>query len=64
MSKRRRAPHPRAPDHVTLILVGHQVNITDITGIAPGSGAAVAVRADPQGCIEVLETISPSVSVG
>jgi len=40
-----------------LVLVGHQVNITQLTGIAPAPGEGVVVRATPQGRIEVLGTI-------
>jgi phosphohistidine phosphatase SixA len=40
-----------------LILVGHQANIIDITGIAPASGGAVVVRADAQGRIRVVGQI-------
>jgi hypothetical protein len=37
--------------------VGHQVNITQLTGIAPAPGEGVVVRANAQGRIEVLGTI-------
>ena len=37
-----------------LVLVGHQANIIDVTGIAPGSGASVVVTADSQGQIKVI----------
>lgn len=37
-----------------LVLVSHQANIIDLTGIAPNSGAAVVVKADPQGQIRVI----------
>jgi phosphohistidine phosphatase SixA len=40
-----------------VLLVGHQVNITQLTGIAPAPGEGVVVRANPQGRIEVLGTI-------
>lgn len=40
-----------------LILVGHQANIIDLTGIAPASGEAVVVRAEPNGSIRVLGRI-------
>jgi phosphohistidine phosphatase SixA len=40
-----------------LLLVGHQVNITQLTGIAPAPGEGVVVRANAQGRIEVLGTI-------
>ena len=42
-----------------LILVGHQANITDLTGIAPDSGAAVVVRADKNGRVRVLGEVAP-----
>ena len=40
-----------------LILVGHQANIIDLTGIAPSSGEGVVVRADPAGDIRVVGRI-------
>jgi phosphohistidine phosphatase SixA len=40
-----------------LIVVGHQANIIDLTGIAPASGEAVVVRADRAGNIRVLGRI-------
>lgn len=40
-----------------LVLVGHQANIIDLTGIAPASGEAVVVRADRNGSIEVVGRI-------
>lgn len=40
-----------------LVLVGHQVNITDLTGVAPPSGGAVVVKADPNGSIRVIGTL-------
>lgn len=40
-----------------LVLVGHQANIIDLTGIAPASGEAVVVRADRAGRIRVLGRI-------
>lgn len=43
-----------------LILVGHQANIIDLTGIAPASGGAVVVRATPQGSIDVVGELTPS----
>jgi len=42
-----------------LVLVGHQANIIDLTGVAPNSGGAVIVRADKNGNIKVLGQISP-----
>lgn len=47
-----------------VVLVGHQVNITQLTGIAPAPGEGVVVRANPQGRIEVLGTISQPALVG
>jgi broad specificity phosphatase PhoE len=41
-----------------LVLVGHQANIIDLTGIAPDSGAAVVVRADAQGRIRVIDELA------
>jgi len=41
-----------------LVLVGHQANIIDLTGIAPTSGEGVVVRYDPDsGGVEVLGRI-------
>ena len=40
-----------------LVLVGHQVNITDVTGIAPREGEGVVVRADSDGQVMVVGTI-------
>ena len=37
-----------------LVLVGHQVNITDLTGIAPPSGGAVVVKANADGSLRVF----------
>lgn len=37
-----------------LILVGHQANIIDLTGVAPNSGASVVVKADSRGQIKVI----------
>jgi phosphohistidine phosphatase SixA len=42
-----------------LVLVGHQANIIDLTGIAPDSGGAVIARADRNGKIKVLGQIPP-----
>ena len=39
------------------MLVGHQVNITDLTGVAPPSGGAVVVKADPNGSIRVVGSL-------
>jgi phosphohistidine phosphatase SixA len=40
-----------------LVLVGHQVNITDLTGVAPPSGGAVVVKADADGSLRVVGTL-------
>lgn len=40
-----------------LFIVGHQVNIADVTGVAPSSGEAVVVRSDGRGGLRVLGTI-------
>jgi len=42
-----------------LILVGHQANIIDLTGIAPDSGGAVVVKADASGRIRVIGQLAP-----
>lgn len=43
-----------------LVLVGHQANIIDLTGVAPASGEAVVVRADRDGKIRVVGRIAPT----
>lgn len=43
-----------------LVLVGHQANIIDLTGIAPASGEAVVVRTDRDGRIRVVGRIPPT----
>ena len=45
-----------------LILVGHQANIIDLTGIAPASGGAVVVKADSMGRIRVIGELKPPSS--
>lgn len=40
-----------------LVLVGHQVNITDITGFVPASGQAVVVTARADGTVRVVGTL-------
>jgi phosphohistidine phosphatase SixA len=40
-----------------LILVGHQANIVDLTGIAPASGEGIVVRADRRGKVRVVGRI-------
>lgn len=40
-----------------LVLVGHQVNITDITGLVPASGQAVVVKAGADGSVRVVGTL-------
>lgn len=41
-----------------LVLVGHQVNITAVTGIAPASGGAVVVKARADGSLRIVGTLS------
>jgi phosphohistidine phosphatase SixA len=40
-----------------LVLVGHQVNITDITGVVPSSGEGVVVQARADGSLRVVGTL-------
>lgn len=40
-----------------LVLVGHQVNITDLTGVVPASGGAVVVKARSDGSLRVVGTL-------
>lgn len=40
-----------------LVLVGHQVNITDITGFVPSSGQGVVVQARADGTVRVVGTL-------
>lgn len=40
-----------------LVLVGHQVNITDVTGFVPSSGQAVVVKARADGTVRVVGTL-------
>ena len=40
-----------------LVLVGHQVNITDVTGVVPTSGQAVVVKARADGTVRVVGTL-------
>lgn len=40
-----------------LVLVGHQVNIVDVTGVAPASGGAVVVKANADGSLRVVGTL-------
>lgn len=42
-----------------LLMVGHQANIIDLTGIAPMSGGAVIVRANKNGKITVVGQLPP-----
>jgi hypothetical protein len=37
--------------------VGHQVNITDVTGVVPASGQAVVVKARADGTVRVVGTL-------
>ena len=40
-----------------LVLVGHQVNITDLTGAVPASGQAIVVKSRPDGSLRVVGTL-------
>jgi phosphohistidine phosphatase SixA len=40
-----------------LVLVGHQVNITDLTGVVPSSGQAVIVTSRADGLLRVVGTL-------
>ena len=40
-----------------LVLVGHQVNITALTGLVPSSGEAIVVKAGPRGALRVVGTL-------
>jgi phosphohistidine phosphatase SixA len=40
-----------------LVLVGHQVNITALTGVVPSSGGAVVVKARADGSLRVIGTL-------
>lgn len=40
-----------------LVLVGHQVNVTALTGLAPSSGQAVVVKAGSRGALRVVGTL-------
>ena len=42
-----------------LVLVGHQVNITDLTGAVPASGQAIVVKARPDGSLRVVGALPP-----
>jgi phosphohistidine phosphatase SixA len=42
-----------------LVLVGHQVNITDLTGVVPASSEGVVVRVRPSGDLEVIGRLAP-----
>jgi phosphohistidine phosphatase SixA len=42
-----------------LVLVGHQVNITDLTGVVPASGEGVVVRIGSSGELEVVGRLAP-----
>lgn len=42
-----------------LVFVGHQVNITDLTGVAPPSGGAIVVQARGDGSLRVVGTLPP-----
>jgi phosphohistidine phosphatase SixA len=42
-----------------LVLMGHQVNITDLTGVVPVSGEGVVVRVGSSGDLEVVGRLAP-----
>ena len=42
-----------------LVLVGHQVNITDVTGVVPASGQAIVVKARSDGTVRVVGVLPP-----
>lgn len=42
-----------------LVLVGHQANITDLTGVVPASGEGVVVRVGSSGDLEVIGRLAP-----
>ncbi len=42
-----------------LVLVTHQVNITALTGVVPGSGEMVVIRPKTDGGVEVLGRLQP-----
>lgn len=48
-----------AMERGVLVLVGHQVNITDLSGVVPTSGEGVVVRVQPSGDIEVVGRLAP-----
>lgn len=41
------------------VLVTHQVNITELTGVVPGSGEMIVVQADASGEVRVLGRLAP-----
>jgi phosphohistidine phosphatase SixA len=41
------------------VLVTHQVNITALTGVVPGSGAMIIVRRSTPGTLSIVGTINP-----
>ncbi len=43
-----------------IVMVTHQVNITELTGIVPRSGDVVIVKAKPDGEIQILGELDPS----
>lgn len=47
----------KQPLTAPLVLVTHQVNITELTGVYPGSGEVVIARRRPGGELEVVGTI-------
>lgn len=48
-----------AAEQDVLVLVGHQVNITDLTGVVPTSGEGVVVRVGRSGELEVVGRLAP-----
>lgn len=48
-----------AREQGVLVLVGHQVNITDLTGVVPTSGEGVVVRVGRSGELEVVGRLAP-----
>ncbi len=47
------------PPERSVMLVTHQVNITALTGVVPGSGEILSLAVSPDGAVQVLERIPP-----
>jgi phosphohistidine phosphatase SixA len=47
------------PATAPLVLVTHQVNITELTGVYPAAGEIVVAKRRPDGSVEVVGTIKP-----